>query len=92
VGFVVDTGADFLLVLRFPLSIIPPDTPQSSSIIILGWYNGPVMTSVMVDLGPVHPKKKKEVKFSLYLLNKVLHHEKLRVCMYISTFLEPSPK
>jgi hypothetical protein len=33
-----DTGAGFLRVLRFPLSIhIPPTAPQSSSTIIWGW-------------------------------------------------------
>jgi hypothetical protein len=35
------TGADFLLVLCFPLPIIPPIAPHSSSSIILGWYNRP---------------------------------------------------
>jgi hypothetical protein len=37
-----DTEAGFLLVVRFPLSIlIPPTAPHSSSI-IQGWYNRPV--------------------------------------------------
>jgi hypothetical protein len=36
------TGAGFLRVLRFPLSIlIPPTAPQSPSI-VRGWYNRPV--------------------------------------------------
>jgi hypothetical protein len=36
------TGAGFLRVFRFPLSIlIPPNAPYSSSI-ILGWYNRPI--------------------------------------------------
>jgi hypothetical protein len=36
------TGAGFLRVLRFPLSIlIPPTAPHSSSI-VRGWYNRPV--------------------------------------------------
>jgi hypothetical protein len=37
-----DTGADFLRVLEFPLSVVvPPTTPHSLSI-IRGWYNRPV--------------------------------------------------
>jgi hypothetical protein len=35
------TGAGFLRVLRFPLSIIPPTAPRWSSSIIRGWYNMP---------------------------------------------------
>jgi hypothetical protein len=34
------TGTGFLRVLRFPLSIIPPSAPHSSST-IWGWYNTP---------------------------------------------------
>jgi hypothetical protein len=41
------TGADFLGVLRFPLLIfIPAVAPQSSSFIILVWYNRPVLAAV----------------------------------------------
>jgi hypothetical protein len=37
------TWKGFLLVLRFPLPIIPPPTaPHSSSSIIWGWYNRPI--------------------------------------------------
>jgi hypothetical protein len=36
------TGAGFLRVLRFPLSILIPPTAQHSSSIIRGWYNKPV--------------------------------------------------
>jgi hypothetical protein len=35
------TGAGFLLVVRLPLSSIPPNAPHSSSSIIRGRYNGP---------------------------------------------------
>jgi hypothetical protein len=39
--------AGFLRVLRFPLPIfIPPIAPQSSSSIIWGWYNRPVVAAV----------------------------------------------
>jgi hypothetical protein len=42
-----ETGAGFLRVLRFPLSIrIPPIAPHSSSSIIWGWYNRPVVAAV----------------------------------------------
>jgi hypothetical protein len=41
------TGARFLRVLRFPLSVlIPPLAPQSPSSIIWGWYNRPIMATV----------------------------------------------
>jgi hypothetical protein len=41
------TGAGFLRVLRFPLPIfIPLIAPQSSSSIIWGWYNRPVVAAV----------------------------------------------
>jgi hypothetical protein len=52
------TGEGFLLVLRFLLLIIPPTAPHSSSsIIIRGWYNRPVVASVMMDSVPLHRKK-----------------------------------
>jgi hypothetical protein len=39
--------AGFLRVILFPLSIrIPPTAPQSSSSIIWGWYNKPVVAAV----------------------------------------------
>jgi hypothetical protein len=41
------TGAGFLRVLRFLLSIfIPPITPQTPSSIIWGWYNRPMVAAV----------------------------------------------
>jgi hypothetical protein len=45
--------------LRFPLPIIPPIAPHSSSssIVIWGWYNRPVAVSVIVDSVSLHPKK-----------------------------------
>jgi hypothetical protein len=36
----------FLLVLQFPLAIIPPTAPHSSSSIIRGWYSSSVVDSV----------------------------------------------
>jgi hypothetical protein len=36
------TGASFLRVLRFPLSILIPPTAPHSSFITRGWYNGPI--------------------------------------------------
>jgi hypothetical protein len=55
------TRADFLRVLGFTLPSIPPTAPHSSSsIIIRGWYNRPVVASVIVDSVSFHPKKKKE--------------------------------
>jgi hypothetical protein len=40
-------GAGFLRVLWFPLPIfIPPIAPQSSSLIIWGWYNRPEVAAV----------------------------------------------
>jgi hypothetical protein len=53
-----DTGTGFLRVLRFPLPIIPPTASHSSSSIgILGWYNRPVVASVIVDSFLLHPGK-----------------------------------
>jgi hypothetical protein len=43
-----DIGAGFLQALRFPLPIIPPTATHSSSI-IRGWYNRPVVASVIVN-------------------------------------------
>jgi hypothetical protein len=44
-------GQDF----RFPLPNIPPITPHSSSpIIIQGWYNRPLVVSVIVDSVSLH--------------------------------------
>jgi hypothetical protein len=65
VGFVVDKVA---LVQVFPeyfgffLPSIPPIAPpsSSSSSIIWGWYNRPLVASVIVDLDPLHPKKRGE--------------------------------
>jgi hypothetical protein len=48
VGFVVDTvrRTDYLRVIRFPLPIlIPPIGPHSSSSIIQGWYNRPIVAA-----------------------------------------------
>jgi hypothetical protein len=39
------------------LPIIPPTAPHSSSSIIWGWYNSPVLASVIVALVPLHPKE-----------------------------------
>jgi hypothetical protein len=51
------TGAGFLRVLRFPLPIIPPISTQSTSPIIWGWYNRPVVAEV--PKVPQHKLKKK---------------------------------
>jgi hypothetical protein len=37
---------------------IPPIASHSSSSIIPGWYNRPVVASVIVDSVPLHPPKK----------------------------------
>jgi hypothetical protein len=50
------TGAGFLRVLQFSLPSIPPTAPYLSTI-IWGWYNRPVVASVMVDLIPLHPRE-----------------------------------
>jgi hypothetical protein len=58
-GFVVDKsvpGAGLLRVLRFPLPIVPPTAPHSSSI-SWGWYNRTVVASVIVDSVALHPQK-----------------------------------
>jgi hypothetical protein len=56
------TGAGFLRVLRFPLTIfIPSISPQSPSNIIRGWYNRPVVAAVPED--PSHKLKKKVTIF-----------------------------
>jgi hypothetical protein len=47
-SFLIQHPSDML----FPLPSIPPIAPHSSSIIIGGWYNKPVVTSV-----PLHPRK-----------------------------------
>jgi hypothetical protein len=52
------TGACLLRVVGFPLLSIPPIASHStSSIIIRGWYNRPVIASVIVDSVPLQPKK-----------------------------------
>jgi hypothetical protein len=44
-------GAGFLQVLRFPLAIIISQTaPHSSSSIIRGWYNRPIVADVASEL------------------------------------------
>jgi hypothetical protein len=54
-------GTGFLRVLEFPLPSIPPTVPHSSSsITIEGWYNRPVVTSVIAYSVPLHPRKEKE--------------------------------
>jgi hypothetical protein len=63
------TGVGFSRVLQFPLKSIPSIAPQSSSsIIISGWYNRPVVASVIVDTVPLHPKKQTKIKVTLILL------------------------
>jgi hypothetical protein len=52
------TGEGFLSVLRFPLPLIPPTAPHSSSI-IWGWYNRLVVASVIVDGSPLNPKRQR---------------------------------
>jgi hypothetical protein len=54
------TGAGFLRIFRFPLPNIPPTAPHSSTYIIRGWYNRPVVASVIVDSVPLHRKRKKK--------------------------------
>jgi hypothetical protein len=52
------TGTSFLGALRFVLSRISPTARHSSSSsIIQGWYNRPVVASVIVDSVPLAPKK-----------------------------------
>jgi hypothetical protein len=56
-----NVGAGFLRVLRFPLPIfIPPISLQSSSPIIRGWYNRPVVAAV--PKVPQHKLNKKSVE------------------------------
>jgi hypothetical protein len=46
-GGQIGAGAGFLRVLRFPMPIfIPPNAPQSPSLIIWGWYNRPKVAAV----------------------------------------------
>jgi hypothetical protein len=51
---------DRFKVFRSPTPSIPPIAPHSSSIIIRGWYNRPVVASVIVDYGPLNPPLPKE--------------------------------
>jgi hypothetical protein len=45
------SGTGFLRVFQFPLPIfIPPAAPQSSSSIIRGWYNWPIVAAVRIGL------------------------------------------
>jgi hypothetical protein len=66
VGFVVDKAALGQVSSKyfgFPCQSISPTAPfSSSSIIVRGWYNRPVVASV-----PFHPKKYKEEKQSSVL-------------------------
>jgi hypothetical protein len=59
----IDTGAGFLPVFRFPLSIlIPPNSPHLSSI-IRGWYNRPNSgRHTKWTQSHPHPKKLKKKK------------------------------
>jgi hypothetical protein len=50
------TGAGFLRVLRFPLSIIIPPTAPHSSAIGRGWYNRPVVADVPSGLSLTPPQ------------------------------------
>jgi hypothetical protein len=57
VGFVVNkvkVGQIFSKYFCFPCQTF------YRTIIILGWYNKPIITSVTVDSVPLHPKKKKK--------------------------------
>jgi hypothetical protein len=55
------TGTGFFQVLRFPLPSIPLIAPHSSSsIIIWGWRNKPVVALVIVDSVELHSKRKKK--------------------------------
>jgi hypothetical protein len=63
VGFVVDIAAleRFLTITSVHLSSISLINQQSSSIIIIwGWYNNPVVASLIVGSVPLTPKRKKE--------------------------------
>jgi hypothetical protein len=69
-GFVVDkealTEVGFLRILRFPLPSVPQIAPHSFlSIIIHGWYNRPVVASVVVDSFPLHLKMGKKESISI---------------------------
>jgi hypothetical protein len=60
------TGAEFLLVLGFPLPIIPPTAPHSSSsIIIRGWCNMPIsgLSNSGFGFTPPHRKKSSQSEF-----------------------------
>jgi hypothetical protein len=60
VGFVVDKAElknDFSEYVAFPASIPQISPHSSSSIIIRGWYNRPVIASVIMDSLSLHPKK-----------------------------------
>jgi hypothetical protein len=55
------TRAGFIRVLLVPLPSIPPTAPHSSSsIFIRGWYNRPVVATVILDLVPLPPPPKKK--------------------------------
>jgi hypothetical protein len=59
------TGAGLLRVLFFPLALIIPTTPNSSSSIIRGWYNMPIrqiMVEVQSGCGLTPPQESKNIK------------------------------
>jgi hypothetical protein len=60
------TGTGFLRVLRFSLATHCTDCSTLIIIIIIiiirGWYNRPVVASVIVDSVPLHSKKKEKKK------------------------------
>jgi hypothetical protein len=64
------TGAGFLRVLQFHMPIlIPPTAPHSlsSSTIIRGWHNRPIVDVVPVDSVSPHPRKlKTKRKFNVF--------------------------
>jgi hypothetical protein len=91
VGFVVNKaalGAGFLRVPGFPLPLIPPIAPHPSlSIILRGWYNRPVVASVIVELcsTPPPPNNKRDycikrnyVQFIKYYCAEIMQ---LRSCV-----------
>jgi hypothetical protein len=68
---VVNTGAGFLRLLRFPLPIrIPQIAPQSPSSIIWGWYNRPNSgrSTKWTQFHPMKGEKKRK-----YLSHPSLH-------------------
>jgi hypothetical protein len=78
------TGAGVLRVLQFPLPKIPQIAARIIIIIIIrGWYNRPIVASVIVDSIPQHSKAKKKKKKKENQFHKCKRGDQLEMWAYM---------